>query len=62
MNYWWDTHAHQQSNKISLCFGPDAPASMRRRSVPWGHVEELQGNVVGILGVQMQAVFILDDP
>jgi hypothetical protein len=27
-----------------------------------GAVEELQGNVVGILGVQVQAAFILDDP
>ncbi len=31
-------------------------------SALWGHVEELQGNVVGILGVQVQAAFILDDP
>jgi hypothetical protein len=46
---------------ISGCSGPGAPASMRRRSALWGHVEELQGNVVGILGVQVQAVFILDD-
>jgi hypothetical protein len=27
----------------------------------WGHAEELQGNVVEILGVQVQAAFILDD-
>jgi hypothetical protein len=31
-------------------------------SALWWHVEELQGDVVGILGVQVQAAFILDDP
>ena len=38
------------------------PALMRRWSALWRHVEELQRNVIGILGVQVQAVFILGDP
>jgi hypothetical protein len=31
-------------------------------SALWWHGEELQGIVVGILGIQVQAAFILDDP
>jgi hypothetical protein len=45
-----------------VCSGPGAPTSIRRRSALCRHVEELQGNIVGVLGVQVQAAFILDDP
>ncbi len=48
--------------KTARSTGSVSSSRTEAMSALWGQVEELQGNVVGILGVQVQAAFILDDP
>jgi hypothetical protein len=74
----WLRRRHRTRGRLRVLFGLERAALALRHHADfgtrygflptlgflevWGHAEELQGNVVGILGVQVQAAFILDDP